>query len=117
MRRAASLSSTTKARFNALRAARPEPAQQDRQITQIDVAVTRDDAASGVLDYRRLYTLAEERVAMEPIDYLEDVAVALAEQATALPGVTHARVAVRKPQVLVGGPLSHAEVIVERGGA
>ena len=87
------------------------------QALEIDVSVTRDDAATGVLDYRRLYALVSERMALAPLDYLEDVAIALAEQAAALPGVTHARVAVRKPQVLVGGPLAHAEVIVERTSA
>jgi 7,8-dihydroneopterin aldolase/epimerase/oxygenase len=87
------------------------------QTLEIDLSVTRDDAAAGVLDYRRLYELAAERIAMAPLDYLEDVAVALADQAVALPGVNHSRVAVRKPQVLVGGPLAYAEVVVERARA
>jgi dihydroneopterin aldolase len=84
------------------------------QSLEIDLSVTRDDAASGVLDYRTLYALANDRVAHEPLDYLEDVATTLADRAVALDGVTSARVAVRKPQVLLGGPLSHAEVVVER---
>ncbi len=84
------------------------------QSLEIDLSVTRDDRASGVLDYRALHGLAREHVAQEPLDYLEDVATALADRAVLLDGVTSARVAVRKPQVLVGGPLAYAEVIVER---
>ena len=84
------------------------------QSLEIDLSVTRDEGEPGVLDYRTLYALTKDRVAHEPLDYLEDVATALAEQAASLPGVTHARAAVRKPQVLVGGPLDYAEVVVER---
>jgi dihydroneopterin aldolase len=84
------------------------------QSLEIDLSVTRADGASGILDYRSLYMLAQEHVAREPLDYLEDVATTLADGAVAIPGVTRSRVAVRKPQVLVGGPLSYAEVIVER---
>jgi dihydroneopterin aldolase len=84
------------------------------QSLEIDISVTRADGARGILDYRSLYALAREQVALEPLDYLEDVASALANSAVALEGVTRSRVAVRKPQVLVGGPLSYAEVVVER---
>src|SRR4051812_48293980 len=83
------------------------------QSLEIDLSVTRDDAQPGILDYRALYALAQDRMALEPLDYLEDIATSLADQAVSLPGVTHARVAVRKPQVLVGGPLGYAEVVVE----
>ena len=53
-------------------------------------------------------------VAAEPLDYLEAVATAVAEGALALPHVRHARVAVRKPHVMLDGPLSFAEIVVER---
>lgn len=86
------------------------------QPLEIDLRVTRADAAGGVLDYRTLYALAAERVAQAPLDYLEDIATSLAERAMALDGVVAARVAVRKPNVLLGGPLAYAEVIAERGG-
>ena len=85
------------------------------QPLEIDVAVTRAEDADGVLDYRTLYARAAERVAQEPLDYLEDVATAIAEGALALSGVTHARVAVRKPHVMLDGPLAYAEIVVERG--
>jgi 7,8-dihydroneopterin aldolase/epimerase/oxygenase len=84
------------------------------QSLEIDLSVTRGDGETDLLDYRTLYSLTSSRVALEPLDYLEDLAASLATQAVALPGVTHARAAVRKPQVLVGGPLSYAEVVVER---
>jgi dihydroneopterin aldolase len=88
--------------------------REHAQSLEIDLSVTRDDTETGVLDYRTLYAMARDRVALEPLDYLEDVAGALADRAVALDGVTSARVAVRKPQVLVGGPLAYAEVVVER---
>jgi dihydroneopterin aldolase len=84
------------------------------QSLEIDLSVTRGDRETDLLDYRTLYALAQSGVAPEPLDYLEDVAASLAARAVVLPGVTHARVAVRKPQVLVGGPLAYAEVVVER---
>lgn len=84
------------------------------QTLEIDLSVTRGDGETDLLDYRTLYSLASSGLALEPLDYLEDVAASLAAQAVALPGVTRARVAVRKPQVLVGGPLAYAEVVVER---
>ena len=85
------------------------------QPLEIDLRVTRAADAIDVLDYRSLYALAAERVAQEPLDYLEDVAVSIADGAIALPQVTHARVAVRKPHVMLDGPLAYAEVVVERG--
>jgi dihydroneopterin aldolase len=84
------------------------------QELEIDLSVTRGDAEQGILDYRGLYELARAQVAPEPLDYLEDVATGIADSAVALNGVIFARVAVRKPQVLVGGPLAFAEVVVER---
>ena len=52
--------------------------------------------------------------AREPLEYLEEVAGAIADGALALEGVTHARVAVRKPHVMLDGPLAYAEIVVER---
>jgi len=83
------------------------------QPLEIDVAVTRPDDAP-LLDYRDLYALAAQVVSGEPIDYLEQVAAAVVDGALALPGVRHVRVAVRKPHVLLDGPLAHAEVVMER---
>ena len=83
------------------------------QPLEIDVAVTRPDDAP-LLDYRTLYEMTATAVAAEPLDYLEEVATAIADAALALPEVRQARVAVRKPHVLLDGPLAHAEIVVER---
>jgi dihydroneopterin aldolase len=83
------------------------------QPLEIDVAVTRPDGAP-LLDYRVLYETTAKAVAAEPLDYLEEVAAVVADGALALPEVRHARVAVRKPHVMLEGPLSYAEIVVER---
>ena len=84
------------------------------QPLEIDLSVTRGQDAAGVLDYRGLYALAAEHMRREPLEYLEEIASAIAEGALALDGVTHARVAVRKPHVMLDGPLAYAEIVVER---
>jgi 7,8-dihydroneopterin aldolase/epimerase/oxygenase len=84
------------------------------QPLEIDLSVTRAAGVTGVLDYRTLYALAAEHTSREPLDYLEDVAAAIVDGALMLEGVTHARIAVRKPQVMLDGPLSYAEIVVER---
>jgi len=84
------------------------------QPLEIDLSVTRGADESGVLDYRALYALASAQVAREPLEYLEHLADAIAEGALALGGVTHVRVAVRKPHVMLDGPLAYAEIVVER---
>jgi dihydroneopterin aldolase len=84
------------------------------QPLEIDLSVTRRDDARDILDYRALYALAADRTAMEPLEYLESLASSIADAALGLDGVTHARVAVRKPHVLLDGPLAYAEVVVER---
>jgi dihydroneopterin aldolase len=94
------------------------PHERDHaQPLEVDLSVTRAPDAAGVLDYRTLYGLAANRVSREPLDYLEDVAGAIADDALALDSVTHVRVAVRKPHVLLDGPLAYAEIVVERARA
>lgn len=88
--------------------------REHAQPLEIDIKVTRAADAADVLDYRSLYDLAAECVAREPLDYLEDVATSIADAAITLPDVTHALVAVRKPHVMLDGPLAYAEVVVER---
>ena len=83
------------------------------QPLEIDLAVTRPDDAP-LLDYRVLYEMTAKAVAAEPLDYLEELAATVADGALALPEVRHARVAVRKPHVMLDGPLTHAEVVMER---
>lgn len=88
--------------------------REHAQPLEIDLSVTRRDDVPGVLDYRTLYALAAEEAGREPLDFLEDVASSIAHRALSLDHVVGTRVAIRKPNVLVGGPLAHAEVVVER---
>ena len=91
--------------------------REHAQPLEIDLTVTRSPQATGVLDYRVLYALAAERATHEPLEYLEDVATQIADGALSLNGVVRARVAVRKPHVLLDGPLAYAEIVVERSHA
>ena len=89
----------------------------EREIAQpleVDLIVRRDATAEGVVDYRELYDAVRETVASDPLTYLEAFAEALASRALAFEGVSWCRVAVRKPQVALGGPLAFAQVAVER---
>jgi dihydroneopterin aldolase len=84
------------------------------QPLEIDLAVTRAPESAGVLDYRELYALVAAQATREPLEYLEALATAIADDTLALAGVTHVRVAVRKPHVVLDGPLAYAEIVVER---
>jgi dihydroneopterin aldolase len=89
----------------------------EREIAQpleVDLIVRRAATAEGVVDYRELYDAVRETVTSDPLTYLEPFAEALASRALAFNGVTWCRVAVRKPQVPLGGPLAFAQVAVER---
>jgi dihydroneopterin aldolase len=66
-----------------------------------------------LLDYRSLYDIVAGVIGQGPIDYLEGIALAVAEQSMAAGNVTRVRVAARKPHVALPGPVSHAEVAVE----
>jgi dihydroneopterin aldolase len=87
------------------------------QPLEVDLTVwtTPRAGAAALVDYRELYTLVAQRVAAEPLDYIEQVAADIVEAAGRLHGVVGARAAVRKPHVALPGPLAHAEVVVERG--
>ena len=82
------------------------------QPLEIDLRV-RHALADGLLDYRRLHAAATAALRDEPVGLLEDVATAIVDGALALEGVTWARVAVRKPNVALAGPLDFAEVVLE----
>ncbi|MGQ0639981.1 MAG: dihydroneopterin aldolase [Gemmatimonadaceae bacterium] len=93
----------------------------ERQIAQpieVDVRVwsrTPAGSASGglLLDYRQLYDLVASVFAEGPVDYLEGVALSVAERAMATDQVQRVRVNVRKPHVPLPGPLHNAEVAIE----
>ena len=70
--------------------------------------------AEGIVDYRQLYDLAAAVLRGGHIRYLEDLVERVAAGALGIAGVERVRVAVRKPNVALGGPLDHAEVALER---
>ncbi|HEY8164717.1 MAG TPA: dihydroneopterin aldolase [Gemmatimonadaceae bacterium] len=70
--------------------------------------------AQGIVDYRQLYDLAAGVLREGHIRYLEDLVERVAAGALKIAGVERVRVAVRKPNVALGGPLEHAEVALER---
>ncbi|MFN2635971.1 MAG: dihydroneopterin aldolase [Gemmatimonadaceae bacterium] len=67
-----------------------------------------------IVDYRRVYELVEEVVTDGHTNFLEEVCERIADHALALPLVERVRIAVRKPNVALPGPLSYAEVALER---
>jgi dihydroneopterin aldolase len=91
--------------------------REHAQPIEIDVTVwrSRQGAANAetVLDYRRLYDLTALVVGLEP-RYLEEIGDEIADQVMHGFGAQQVRVAVRKPNVALPGPLAHAEVVIER---
>lgn len=71
-------------------------------------------ASDQLLDYRELYELVSTAVSGEPLEYIETVAEDIAGAALQLEGVHQAHVIVRKPHVMLPGPLAGAEVEVVR---
>jgi dihydroneopterin aldolase len=84
------------------------------QPLEVDLVVRHLASAEGVVDYRELYEATRETIAADALTYLEPLAESLATRALAFEGVTWCRVALRKPQVTLGGPLAFAQVAVER---
>lgn len=90
--------------------------REHAQPLEVDLSV-HVASGDGVLDYRHLYAAAAEVLngTNGPVDYLEDVGARIARAVLATSErVVHARVAVRKPHVALGGPLEHVEVVVQR---
>lgn len=88
----------------------------EREIAQpLEVDLTVWAAATGIIvDYRGLYELVARVVNEGPIEYLETAGARIADAAVAMAGVSRARVALRKPNVPLPGPLRYAEVVVSR---
>lgn len=87
------------------------------QALEVDVVVRHDAMADGVVDYRALYDATRSTIDADARTYLEPLAEALATRILAFAGVTWCRIALRKPQVGLGGPLAFAQVAVERDRA
>jgi len=88
----------------------PQPLAVDLTVW---AAPTVDDSIA--VDYRDLYRLTAGVLATPPLLYLETIARTLLREAMAQPTVIGARVAVRKPQVMLPGPLDCAEVVMQDG--
>ena len=84
------------------------------QPLEVDVTLRRIPGNDDILDYREVYRRTRDRFDRQPLDYLESVAADIADALLALPGVASVRVAVRKPHVMLEGPLEYAEIVVER---
>lgn len=91
--------------------------EHERKLAQpleVDVTLRRMTRHDEILDYREVYRRTRDRFERQPLDYLEGIAGDIAESLLALPGVASVRVAVRKPHVMLEGPLDYAEIVVER---
>lgn len=82
------------------------------QPLEIDLTVTLSMGHRWV-DYRELYALVGDAVARDARERLEDIAGAIARELARRDDVAHWRIAIRKPQVALPGPLAFAEVVVE----
>jgi dihydroneopterin aldolase len=70
--------------------------------------------SEGIVDYRELYDLVAGVVADGHIHYLENLVERVCEAAMRKAEIKRVHVAVRKPHVALPGPLSYAEVSLER---
>jgi dihydroneopterin aldolase len=89
------------------------------QSLEVDLSafVSRDGSArggEGIVDYRSLYDVVAGIIGGGHILYLEDLVAEIADQALRIPGVSRVVVSARKPQVALQGPLSHAQVTLDR---
>jgi dihydroneopterin aldolase len=71
------------------------------------------DQGGLLLDYRQLYALVAAVIGAGPVDFLEGLALSIAERAMATDQANRVRVTVRKPHVPLPGPLDSAEVAIE----
>jgi len=100
-------------RFHALVGILPHEREHPQPI-EIDLSVIVSDG-DVVVDYSRLYDGVRGILASGHIDFLEDIAERVAARTFELSDrITRTRVAVRKPQVSLGGPLAHAEIRIDR---
>ena len=84
------------------------------QPIEVDLTVWRSDEAEAVIDYRLLYDLVQRAAGTGHTPYLEQLADRIVTDALGVAGVATVRVAVRKPHVMLPGPLAYAEVVQER---
>ena len=70
--------------------------------------------AKDIVDYRRVYDLVAEVVSDGHTNFLEEVCEKIAERALQVRLVERVRIAIRKPNVALPGPLAYAEVALDR---
>lgn len=105
-------------RFHARVGIQPHERELPQPI-EIDVTVWPADVPPGVAagaappDYRAIYDLVANVVGADPIDYLEEIAMTIAQRSMGARNTRRVRVVVRKPHVPLPGPLAHAEVVIE----
>jgi 7,8-dihydroneopterin aldolase/epimerase/oxygenase len=100
-------------RFHALVGILPHE-REVRQPIEIDLTID-VVAGDGVVDYRGLYDVVAGVAGEEPIDFLEEIGGRVASRVIAShTRIRRARVAVRKPNVALGGPLEYAEFVIEQ---
>lgn len=96
----------------------PHEAEIDQPVeVDVSVWVSRDaytGQAGTVMDYRVLYDLVNGIMHEGHILYLEDVIERIAHRSLLLPAVTRVAVSARKINVALPGPLSYAEVSLDR---
>jgi dihydroneopterin aldolase len=105
-------------RFHARIGVLPHEAEIAQSI-EVDVTlwVRRKSAplsTSDIVDYRRVYEIVEEVVTDGHTNFLEQVCDSIADRALAMSLVESVRIAVRKPNVALPGPLAFAEVALQR---
>ena len=103
-------------RFHARVGVLPHEREHPQPI-EIDVTAWRTRSGptnrATILDYRDVYAVAARAVAHEP-ELLEQIGDLVSAELLHAHGVERVRVAVRKPQVMLQGPLAYAEVVIER---
>jgi dihydroneopterin aldolase len=91
--------------------------REHAQPIEVDVTVWHERRGPATLpsivDYRALYDAAA-RVVGANHELLETIGDEIADYVLAEHAVSRIRVAVRKPNVALGGPLAYAEVVVDR---
>jgi len=89
--------------------------REHAQPLEVDVVAYVAPGVRELVDYRVLYDRTASAVGAGPHGFLEDLAASIADETLRVDGVDRVRVAVRKPHVMLPGPLRHAEVVLERG--
>ena len=86
----------------------------DLELEPADDGAATSDRIEDAVDYRNVVAAVVEVTEGGTFDLLEALASALADMLLARFPLTHVRVRVRKPEVVLDRPVEHAAVVVER---